>query len=98
MLLSESDSPVKHGGVERRVGSGSGGLGGGREEILVMGVWRSLDWMLSCCCCFEGVENDRLVLSWLIADVQVSWWTWIGGGGGKGRREPILMSVWRCLE
>ena len=89
MLCAESDLPVKRSGGGRRVGSGSGSLGGGREEILLMSVWRSLDWMLSCCCCFEGVENGRLILSCLFADDLVSWWTWVGGDEG-GRREPIL--------
>ena len=63
MLCAESDSPVKRSGGEKRARSGSGSLGEGREEIPVMSVWRSLDWMSSCCCCFEGVENGRLVLS-----------------------------------
>ena len=63
------------------MGSGSGSLGEGREKILVMSAWRSLDWMGSCCCCFEGVENGRLVLSCLSADDQMSWWTWVGGEG-----------------
>ena len=79
------------------MGSGRGSVGRRREEILVVGVWRSLDWMLSCCCCFEGVENGRLVLSCLFTDAQVSWWTWIGVEGEE-RCESMLMNVWLSLE
>ena len=88
MLCEESNSPVKRSGGERRVGSRSGSLGGGREDVLVMSVWPSLDCMLSCFCCFEGAGNGRLVLSCLFADAQVSRWTW-GGGGGEASRANL---------
>ena len=77
------------------------GRGGrGREEVLVIRAWRRLDSILSCCCCFEGVENGRLLLFCLAAVAQVSWWTWVGGEGeeGWGRLGPIRMSVLFSLE
>ena len=82
-------------GVSQRYeGRGLGGRRGGRGKPRHE-VWRSLDWMLSCCCCFERVENNRLVLSCLFTDALVLWWTWVGEeeGAEGGRREPVLMIV-----
>ena len=76
------------------------GLGGGRrEEVFVMSAWSYLQWIMSCDCCFDVMENDRLVILCLFAVAQVSWWRWVGGDrGGGGLLEPIIMIVWVSLE
>ena len=63
-----------------------------------MSSWRTLDRILSCCCCFEVVGNDRLIMLCFFAVCQVFVVdVGVGGGGWEGV-EPSLMSVWLSLE
>ena len=86
------------GGESELGGAGIGAGGRGARESPRSKRVALPGWIISCCCCFEGVENDRLLLFCLVAVAQE--WTWVWGeeGGGWGHVGPIIMSMWLSLE
>ena len=101
MLCEESNSPVKRSGGERRVGSRSGSLGGGREPIF-MSVWLALEQAPSSSCCLLSRSGKRPAGAAIVLSirrhpgvaVEVDW----GGGGAVSslvaKDSTTIKDVW----